>query len=263
MKLRTRIILLFLAVVTLTTLLVVSSFMIQSLIFNHLESSLLSIKQYLHEPNHFNPDKPHYYVATASYYLDQVFTDFSSYRSNTYIQMIISVTFVMIVFAIVMDSLKKHVTSRLDLMGAFVKDIYNQGLTHKRLDVVGRDELSRVMKLLNSTFNMLESKSAEAEGRRLEQRKILLTLIHQSKGKVAYFRLNGHLVGSNLDSDEESRVSEVVGSHLDRLQDLALTTETIGFHGDQVLAISHASMNSGAKLLYKVEITQEFAQQKL
>ena len=260
MKLRTRIMLLFVGAIVVTASLTVVNYIGQSITFEGLESSLLSLLSFLEGYDNYDEStaiQPEYLITSIQHKLGGVTQEFYAIKSRVYIQTVLSVIAVMIIFALGMASLKKNVINRLDIVRGFIGDTYEHGPSHKRLQLSGKDELAHMGKLLNASLNVMESRHAQAEGRYLEDRKILLTLIGLSAGKVAYYRISGDLVGSNLTGELETKVTIAVREHITSLQKLG--TETVVIEVPDTEAKIHASgvgVEPGATLLLQVKVEE-------
>ena len=255
MKLRTRILLLFVGAIVVTASITVVNYISQSMIFEGLETSLRSLLEYLvsYESDVAIPSE--YMITSIRHKVNAVLGEFYAFKNRVYIQTVLTVIGVMIVFAMGMASLKKNVINRLDILRGFIGETYEYGPSHKRLQLPGKDELAHVGNLLNTSLNVLESRDALAEGRYLEDRKILLTLIGLSDRRVAYYRVSGDLVGSNLAGDLEEKVSNTVRHHISRLQNLGTETEVMMVEeSDKKMYVSGVGVEPGATLLFQVKI---------
>lgn len=252
MQLRTRIILLFVGLIVGTAALTIMHYMTHSLMIGRFEDALDRFNEYLARYDHGAFFDPEYFLLTTAYQLTDITSEFAEYRSQIYTQTVVSVIGVMVVFALGFTSLKRHMINRLDAIRGFVGDTYEHGPSYRRLQLSGKDELSQIAKLMNTALNVLEAAKAEAMGRDLEGRKMLLSLIRQSSVPVAYYRASGDLMGSNLEEDMEGKISELIRPQFGRLQKMKDEFETLDF-GDHELILSWIGPRSGTRVLLEVK----------
>lgn len=253
MHLRTRIMLLFIGVVMASAALTIMHYVSQSLTIRGLETSMQALKQYVEQSEHGAFFDPEYFLLTLQNRLTELTAEFNDYRYKVYLQTVMSVVGVMVVFALGFNSLKRHIIQRLDTLRGFILDTYEHGPSHRRLELAGKDELSQVAQLINTSLNVHEAARAEFTGRILEHRKMLLTLIQQFKRPVAYFRAGGDLVVSNMDRELEDQVTQVVRQQLS--SGVGMQTKVAGLKvGRGELVLQGVGEVPGAQTFIQAEI---------
>ena len=219
MKLRTRIMFLFVSAMIIIASLIIVNYINQSLLFEHLEASLQKIERGLTHNFADESVKLSEQHKNVRKRVAKLTADFEFYRFRTYILTVISSVVVMLLFALGMMSLKKHVVTRLMLLRNFIVEAYHHGIHHRRMNLSGNDELTQFADLFNKALDSIERKNSSREGQRGEDRMIILSLLQNMDKPVAYFRMNGELLGSNLSREHEDAVKNHLEKHITRFQE--------------------------------------------
>ena len=239
MRLATRILILFIVAMAIVLYLMIASYLNQTMIIDYYRDALMKIYQlYLRSELEAGLDKKQVYFDNIGEHLRILLERFDSYNQRLFIQSIISFIVSMILFAFVMNSLRKHVFSRFNLIAEFVKNAYKQGLTHRRINLFGKDEISEFSELLNNSFDSLDECKRSLLGRSLQDRKIIECLINQSNTPCVYYRLNGDLLGSNLTITQEKASVSIVKNNLNQILQSNTDKKTFPFSDLQHLIIT-------------------------
>ena len=257
MQLRTKIMTLFVGVVAITACLEVIQYITHSRMIIQLEESLEVLEQYVDQREHGVFFDPGYFMLTIQHKIAELAREFSQQHHKIYIQSVMWLIGLMVIFALGYTTWLRHIMSRLDVLRNFILDTYEHGPSHKRLELAGKDELSQVAKLINTSLDVHEAAKAELTGRVLENRKMVLALIRQFKQPVAYFRTNGDLVGSNMNGEIENQVAQLVSKHLLHLQTIGTQTEIFEMGaGESTVTIQGIGVVSGSQILIQVQLTK-------
>lgn len=126
------------------------------------------------------------------------------------IQMVSAVGFILFCFILGFLSMNQHVLRRLNRLSDFVANSPGYLNSERRLVLGGKDEISAIAKILNDALDAGQAEKSKFEGRLVQERKAVLSLLQASDKKMALFRLNGELFGSNLSSDDEEKIKNLV-----------------------------------------------------
>lgn len=273
MKLRTRLLFLFLSTMVVMAVLVMAHYIQQSLLLEYFDHSLEHLKlqrppQWLSSVDTGLSSDMSGGIDTASemsltLWYDRVqfiASDFNYYRSRVYLQAVISAVIVMVLFALGMSSLKKNVLARLNILRSFLTDAYQHGLAFRRLHLGGNDELTQFAKLFNASVDAIESHDQRYTGKLVEDRRLLATLIALSKPPRAFFRSNGDFLGSNLSEEIEHSVKVVVRDHLDEIQKLIILDAQYPLEDagpEAKVRVEYVGPGSGTRLLISATPTED------
>ncbi|MCY4444340.1 MAG: hypothetical protein OXC44_06040 [Proteobacteria bacterium] len=264
MKLRTRITFLFMAAMILLAAMMMINYINQSIIFQNLEKSLglltLAAVPAQHLQDHMTNELA-LQLAALQTRGQTILKDFENYRYQMYLLMVISAVLVMLLFAIGMSTLKKHVVTRLNSLRRFVLDSHSHGLLHKRLVMSGFDELSQFASLFNSALDAMDKTSSQYAGRLAEIRKIILTLIADMPSPTAYFRMNGDCLGSNMAFSKEKTIMELVRKEINDIQELDSLEALYPLQEDESLRVETIGPSAGVKLLIRASVEKVDASQ--
>lgn len=253
MKLRTRVLFLFVTTMVVMAVLVMVHYIHQSLMLQYFSDALDAL----------NAQMGALVIQGEGVSLDAVFAtwyegvraaveDFEGYRSRAYLQTVISAVVVMVLFAVGMSSIKKHVLQRLNVIRRFVVDAYQHGWAFRRLHMPGSDELAQFSKLFNTAIDTIETNLRLYSGKLAEDRKILMTFIAMGDRQRAYFRGNGDFIGSNLPEDAEEQVIATVRQNIDEIQGLDSLNAVYPMNlepADLVLKVEYVGPDRGTRLL--------------
>ena len=252
MKLRTRILFLFASTMVVMAVLVMAHYVHQSIILEHFEDSLEGLRDAMNpllmQGDFLSLDAV---FATWEMRVREAGLDFEEYRSRVYLQTVISAVLLMVLFAVGMTSLKKHVLHRLSIMRRFVVDAFQHGWAHRRLHMPGTDELSQFSKLFNTSMDTIEANMQSYTGKLAEDRKIITTLISGRGIPQAYFRSNGDFLGSGLGEKEEQEIMAAVKENLTDIQQLDALEAVYSYGEDssKTMRVEYLGPSPGTRLL--------------
>lgn len=196
---------------------------------------------------------------TAVLYKKQ-FETYHRLKTITAIQIGVGVLMMFFAFIFGVYFINQYLSKRL----LKVIEFYNVNRSGKnpdaRLVLTGKDELNMISSVLNDALDERDSEISKFEGRLKQERKILLTLINNTNNQMALYRLNGDFVGSNLTPLDEEEVSEMVKK---LSSEIVSSKESIEFELDleKVVRFSVIGPSEGIRILIKAEVYKKIANQ--
>ena len=258
MRLATRILILFILAIAIVFYLVITSYLNQIVIIEHYKNALITLNDlHLRSTYETTLSRKQVYFDYIGENLNTILGNFNSYKQRIFIQSIVSFVIAMILFAFAMTSLRKHVLSRFNIIGEFIKNAYKQGLTHRRINLSGRDEISELSELVNKALDSIDSSEASLEGHHRQNRKIIDSLIKSQSESNAYFRINGDLIGSNVKVEDEKKICAIIKQNIDKIINSGPATNVFELSTHNQLMVETIGAKASESILIKAQIKND------
>lgn len=163
---------------------------------------------------------------------DVLYANYEKMYVRTSINFAVSVFMILSAFVFGVYLVNRYVYKRLNRIIDFYKICRGELNTDARLVLSGNDELNMISSVLNDALDEKDEEMLKYEGKLKQERKLLLTIINRYPKNMALFRINGDFIGSNLTPLDEEEVVSIVGDNrkeiVSKSDDVKLTMKNGG-----------------------------------